>query len=194
MKKYEVELTLLEPMLGTVPKDKDVYAAYIKTKGEDNDDEMDTIEEIEEKGWTGFHMKDGGPVIYNYMIKGFLKNACATMNRVPKSKSKEVKAYKKVINGLVFVTPRLIPFDLNGSKMDTLERPLRAQTPKGERVTLARSDTCPVGSKLKFTITVLAQVSKPLLIEWLDYGEFCGLGQWRNADYGRFDYTLKEIE
>lgn len=32
MDKYEVTLTFLEDVLGTVHKDKDVYASYIATK------------------------------------------------------------------------------------------------------------------------------------------------------------------
>ena len=46
---------------------------------------------------------------------------------------------------------------------------------------------------MKFTIKVLDGVSKKMLAEWLDYGQMRGLGQWRNASYGRFVYTISEI-
>lgn len=83
----------------------------------------------------------------------------------------------------------------NGGELGVLERPLRAATAQGERVTLARSDTVPAGSTLVFTINVLGgSISEELLREWLDYGENRGLGQWRNAGYGRFGYTLKKLD
>jgi hypothetical protein len=28
------------------------------------------------------------------------------------------------------------------------------------------------------------------VIDWLEYGEFRGLGQWRNSGMGRFTYEL----
>jgi hypothetical protein len=104
-----------------------------------------------------------------------------------------VTAFRKVIDGLVFVFPRRIPISLNGGEIEILERPLRAQTAQGERVALARSDCCPIGSKLEFQIHVLSGVRKTLLKEWLDYGAYRGLGQWRNASYGRFTYKINPM-
>lgn len=197
MKTYKVKIKFREPILGTVPKDKEVYKNYIASKAtgiEDVDtaDELETVPVIdEEKGWTGFHEENGKPVIYNYVVKGFFKDACGMLRRAAGTESGKLKAYKKVIDGLVFIKPRRIPIKVNG-KMDMLERPLRAQTPKGERVALARSDTCPAGSEIEFEVLILGEVSKKLLTEWLDYGGFRGLGQWRNAEYGSFEYTLRK--
>jgi hypothetical protein len=28
------------------------------------------------------------------------------------------------------------------------------------------------------------------VMEWLDFGELNGLGQWRNGSYGRFTYEI----
>ena len=193
MKKYAVELTFTEPILGTVPKDKDIYSTYIKSKSDNGEDEVETVEEAEDKGWTGFHMKDEKPILYNYVIKGFFKDACGMLRRSAGSESKKMTAFKKVIDGLIFVFPRQIPIDLNGDKMGILERPLRAQTAQGERIALAKSETCPAGSSIIIDIQVLGSVTKKQLIEWLDYGKLRGLGQWRNAGYGSFDYEIDEI-
>lgn len=198
MEKYKVTLTFTEPILGTIPKDPEVYAGYIASKAALTDEqvaeELATVEKVEEKGWTGFHMLDGKPILYDYVLKGFFKGACGALRRVSDTKSAKVRAYKKIIDGLVFITPRRIPLVLpEGEGLGVLERPLRAQTAQGERVTLARSDTCPVGTTLSFTVTVLGQVKEVLLQEWLDYGALLGLGQWRSASWGRFSYQMQPL-
>lgn len=200
MDSYKVKLTLTERLLGTVPKSKDIYLDHIIRKAREQgvelteaqvEQELKTTGEMEEKGWTGFHMLDGNPILYSYVIKGFFKDACGMLRRATGTRSSKVKAYKKVVDGLIFVTPRMIPLILpDGAKMGVLERPLRAQTAQGERVALARSDTCPPGTTLEFTLLVLGVIKEPLLKEWLSYGELRGLGQWRNAGFGRVEYEL----
>lgn len=197
MEKYKVTLTFTEPILGTIPKDPEVYAGYIATKAALTDEqvaeELATVEKVEEKGWTGFHMLNGSPILYDYVLKGFFKGACGALRRVSDTKSYKVRAYKKIIDGLIFIMPRRIPLVLPASEgLGVLERPLRAQTAQGERVTLARSDTCPVGTTLSFTVMVLGQVSEALLREWLDYGALLGLGQWRSGGWGRFEYVMEK--
>lgn len=200
MKKYSVVLTFIEPILGAVPKDPDVYATFVAGKAALADhelaEELASVEKVEEKGWTGFHrLADGTPFLMNYVIKGFFKDACGALRRAEDTKSAKLKAYKKEIDGLVFVRPRQIPININGGQMGVLERPLRAQTAQGERVTLARSDTCPAGSHIEFTLEVWegGGINEKLLAEWLDYGQYRGLGQWRNADYGSFTYEISEV-
>ncbi len=196
MDRYKVKLTFIEPILGTVPKDPEVYAAHIATRAALDDEqlaeELATVEKMEEKGWTGFHQVDGKPILYDYVIKGFFKDACGMLRRATGTKSSKLTAYKKVIDGLVFIKPRQIALSLNGGKMDVLERPLRAQTAQGERVCLARSDTCPVGTSLEFTVLIVGKVKEPLLVEWLDYGVLRGLGQWRSAGWGAFEYWIEK--
>jgi len=195
MDTYKVKLTFTEPVLGATPKDPEVYAGYIASKAALTDEllaeELATVEKVEEKGWTGFHMLNDSPILYDYILKGFFKEACGALRRVSGTKSAKVTAYRKVITGLVFVTPRRIPLVLpDGGALGILERPLRAQTAQGERVALARSDTCPPGTTLEFTVTVLGQVEEALLREWLDYGALLGLRQWRSGGYGRFTYEM----
>lgn len=197
MNRIQVTLKFTEPILGTVPKDKEIYASYIanQTTLEALDEELETVpEKLEEKGWTGFHTLDGQPILYDYIIKGFFKDACGMLKRVKGSLSSKVRAHKKEIDGLVFIEPRQIPLVLNGQEMGVLERPLRASTAQGERVALARSDTCPAGTTICFAVTILGgSVTEELLQEWLDYGRYRGLGQWRNASYGRFEYEIEAL-
>jgi hypothetical protein len=207
--RYRVKLTLLEDMLGTVSKDKEIYTSYIATKraaaggdplsGAHLNQELETVVEVEEKGWTGFHMQDGKPLIYNYVCRGFFKDACGMLRRADGTLSKKLTAYKKVIDGLVFVRPRRIflnvpegTFDEDGN-LPVNERPLRGQTAQGERVALARSDYVPAGTTLTFDVRVLGQVSFNLLTEWLSYGEDRGLGQWRNGGWGAFEYEIEKL-
>jgi len=190
---FDLTLTLLEPMLGTVPKDKEVFKTYVASKHPEGagDEEVESVEDLEEKGWTGFHIgEDGKPFIYDYMIKGFLKAAGNTLKDQLK-----VKALKSKIDNFVFVFPRVIPLPCSIDE-SPLERPLRAMTPRGERVALARSDTVPAGIEFKCQIVLLKhkEVKEKILREVLDYGALKGLGQWRNASYGRFSYEMVKVE
>lgn len=195
MNSYAVKLTFITDILGTVPMNKEIYVDYIASKNGapvEAVEEADTIQ-MEDKGKTGFHRRDDGtPILYDYAIKGFLKDACGMLWRVENSLSKKVKAYKRIIDGLLFIDERAIPFVLAG-EIGEMQRPLRAQTAQGERVALAYSETIPAGSSIAFGIDVLDDKAVPeaLLREWLDYGKYRGLGQWRNGSYGRFTYTLE---
>ena len=197
LKKFRLEITLLQPMLGTVPKNKEVYAQYIATKAPDGvgEDEVESVQEIEEKGWTGFHTNGNGPFIYNYMIKGFLKAAGNTLKE-----QLGIKALKSKIDQFIFVSPREIP--LPDILPEPLERPLRAMTAQGPRVSVTRSDMVAAGTVLECEITLLKNpttkgsksITEDTLRELLEYGTFKGLGQWRNADYGQFSYVLTPVE
>lgn len=125
--------------------------------------------------------------------KGFFKDACSALSRVADTRSSKLKAYKKVIDGLIFPQPRKILFEL--PKDDTIgncQRPLRAQTAQGERIALANSETVPAGTSITFEINMLDEKShRPLVVEWLNYGALKGFGQWRNSGKGRF--TWKEV-
>lgn len=194
---YSVELRFLSDILGTVPLNKAIYEDYIATKPGAPPHAAEESESIafEDKGKTGFHrLPDGTPFLYSYVQKGYLKDACGMMARVSDSYSSKLRAYKKVIDGLVFVEPRMIPFVLSGP-IGELQRPLRAQTAQGERVALAFSETIPAGSTLAFTLIVLDDkaVSAALLRELLDYGKYRGQGQWRNASWGTFSYSMEAV-
>jgi len=184
MEKSIVTIELMTPMLGTVPKDKEVYATYIATKRElgVDEEEIETVEETEEKGWTGFHTDEKGLFVYDYLVKGFLKNA----GNVLKDELK-IKNFKSKLSNYCFVFPRIIYLGVD--KADgVLERPLRAQTQQGPRVALARSDYLKEGRRITFEIGLLKhkEVSMQTIKDLLSYGELQGLGQFRGGGYGRF--------
>lgn len=186
IKEFKVRITLTEPMLGTVPKNKDIYKSYIESKKPTgiDEEESETVEQIEEKGWTGFHSDEQGLFIYDYMIRGFLKNAGNNLKEAI-----GVKAVKSKIDNFVFVFPRRIHMD-KPAPDGMVERPLRAMTAQGPRVSLARSDYVDAGTVVNFTVKIVPhkgnELSEKVIKSLFDYGQFCGLGQFRNGSYGRF--------
>ena len=207
MEKIKVRLTLIEGMLGTSSANKDVYRDFIGSKAPDAarvEDEIATLgaEAVAEKGRTVFpRLEDGTPFIYDYQIKGFFKDACSMLSRLTGkdengkkkkavNESSKLTAYKKIIDGLVFPQPRKIPVRTEEPVGDC-QRPLRAQTPVGERVSLVSSDEIAAGATMEFEVLCLDDSLIPAVREWLDYGVLRGLGQWRNSGKGRF--TWEEI-
>ena len=121
----DVTLTLTEEMLGTASANPELYREFIASKrpeGEDPDEaETLPVDQEVEKSMTVFHRDaDGRPFIYDYQIKGFFKDACGALRRIDATKKKELQAYKKEIDGLIFVTPRQIILDLpEGAELGT---------------------------------------------------------------------------
>lgn len=189
----KVRIKLVEEMLGTKAANHDVFADFIASKAPDGDrrkEELDTADHREEAGTTVFHRDDDGtPILWDYQIKGFFKDACGALRRADGTRSKDLKAYKTTIDGVVFAKPRKIRLCMPGaSKIGVCERPLRAETAQGPRVSVCRSETVPAGTTLEVEIVTLAESMKPLVREWLDYGALRGLGQWRNSGKGRFEW------
>jgi len=212
--RYAVIITLEENLLGTTPHSKEVFKNYLKDKIEKRKEELgepipteneeDFIKEAEEKGYTGFPKDENGLFIWDYVIKGFLKNAAKAMQEAaahavtddPNAVTKKVKKDRpgyKIINDFVFIQPRRIYFGLQEPD-GILERPLRAMTMQGERVSLTRSDYINKGRTINCEIHVLLnKINEKRLRELLDYGFYLGLGQWRNARWGSFTYELIEL-
>ena len=197
MKKYKIRITTMEEMLGSQPNNKELHETYIASKAPDSKTMEEEIEEfgeeaVMERQMTVFPRHNGEPILYDYQIKGFFKDSCAALRKVPKTISSKIKAYKKEIDGLIFVSPRHIPIKFEG-EMGDCQRPLRASTPQGERVAIAHSEAIPAGAVLEFEIMLLTEEAhEEAVLEWLDYGELRGLGQWRNSGKGRFTYEIVE--
>lgn len=193
----KVRLTFLEPVLGTWPSNENVARDFIASKAPDAstiEDEIAALgaDVVADKGMTVFPRANGYPSLYDYQVKGFFKDSCGMLARVKSTKSSSLKAYKKIIDGLIFVEPRQIPISVNG-EIGECQRPLRAPTPQGERVALANSEEIPAGSTIEFEITMLDEKAhKDIVLEWLDYGRLRGIGQWRNSGKGRFTYEVLE--
>lgn len=187
-----VELTFTDELLGTMPGNEEIYRDYVAKKAETVDEEAEalTVDETIEKGTTIFPKEaDGTPFLYDYQIKGFFKEACKFLKKVPETKSAKEKAYKQKIDGLIFVKDRINPIDLHGQKIGICERPLRASTPQGDRVALSRSESIPEGSTVRFIVMCLVDKDMDIVREWLDYGALHGTGQWRNSGKGRFTWA-----
>lgn len=199
-----VHIDFVDEILGTAAGSEDIHGDYIASKAPDAmsmSEEIEAIgaEGVREKGMTVFpRNKKGEPIFWNYQIKGFFKSACQAQKMVTGSYSGKVKAYKRKIDLGIFVFA-----DANDkAKRDIVihtdkaigecQRPLRAQTAQGERVAIADSECIAPGAWIEFSVVMLDPHDKKLVCEWLDYGIYNGIGQWRNAGKGAF--TWKEMQ
>ena len=119
-KVIKVKVTMFEEILGTASANPEIHEEFIASKAPDamsREEEVAAIgaEEVFEKGMTVFPRGDDGkPIAWDYQWKGFFKDACGMLRKVPGSACSKIKAYKKEIDGLifehsVFATLRSIP-------------------------------------------------------------------------------------
>lgn len=194
----KVKVTFDEEVLGTASANPNLHEEYIASNAPDAaslKEEVEAIgaDEVFDKSMTVFPRdKKGNPIAWDYQWKGYFKDAFGSLRKIPDSACSKVKAFKKEIDGLIFVTPRMIPINLHGGDMDICQRPLRASTAQGERVALASSETVPVGSTMEFEIQMLTDLHEKAILEALGYGRLRGFGQWRNSGKGRFHYEILE--
>lgn len=203
-KVMRVEITFIDDVLGTASSDPAIHEKFVASKAPDAksmEEEVEALgtEAVVEKGKTVFPRdEEGNPVLWNYQIKGFFKSACSALRQIPGTESKKLKAYKKQIDLRIFVyadvndkAGRMIPIEYDGV-IDSCQRPLRASTPQGERVAIADSEMIHAGAKAEFDIELLNPEDEKIVKEWLDYGQYNGLNQWRNSGKGAF--TWKEVK
>lgn len=215
-----VRLTFIEEVLGTSNSDLDIHGQFIASKAPDapsREEEVKAlgVEKVIEKGKTVFARDpEEDPVLWDYQIKGFFKDACGMLRRTPYGVwSSKLTAHKKIIDGLIFPKPRMIKLQVpEGKALGNCQRPLRVVDANGERVAIAHSEAAPIGTVAEFGILFMELASKKpkkakkgeseedeaarlqraspnlrsSIIEWLNYGEFRGLAQWRNSGKGRF--------
>ena len=193
----KVRIFLNEEMLGMTPSSKDIYQDYIMSKNKEKkaiEDELEAIQDIGNPNIKVFARNEkGNPIMWDYQIKGFFKDACYMLSKAGKAGYKggkncaALKAYKKAIDGLLFVFPRQIEIKTSGD-MGYCSRPLRAMTMQGERISIEKSETVPAGSTMDFEVVCLDPSLEGVVKECLDYGEMRGLGQWRNSGVGVFSW------
>ena len=205
MKKIKVRITFTEEILGTASGDPKLHEEFVASKApnaQSMEEEVAAlgVDEVVRNGMTVFPRDDKGrPFLWDYQIKGFFKDACSMLSRcggkdssgkkAEVNESSKIKAYKKIIDGLIFVNPRRIPFVFDG-QVGSCQRPLRAQTAQGERIAIANSETVPAGAYIDLEIVLLNGDYEAAVLEWLDYGSMRGIGCWRNAGKGTFEYQL----
>ena len=193
----KVRITLTEEMLGTTCANPDVFKEFQGAKSGDADklaEELKALpaeELVEKKTLVFYRGADGTPVLMDYQVKGFLKDAIGLLLELS---DKEVKVgktklskftYKRLADNYVFVRPRAIRLAPVGG---VCTRPLRADTMQGERVALASSETVPAGTSFECEIVTLAPALEEMLRACLDYGALKGIGGWRNSGKGRFSW------
>ena len=183
-------------ILGAQAANPNVRSEYIASKAATlakGEEENEKLPDIDAKGLTVFLRDDGALCLSDYVIKGFLKESLNAL----KSQLGIVAPASKVDN-YVLITPAYLRFTKDGQPVtepdEVYERPLRAMTMQGPRVSLSASEVITRGWEIEFTINLLENAgsakSKPLtwelIEEAMNYGLFKGLGQWRNGQHGRF--------
>lgn len=173
------------------------------------DELRETFAELDTKGTTVFFWdkKSKLPCIGDHMIPGFLKAAAdAICKAVPKANKKNGTILQSatytfgVINQHVSVKERFII-----SSQDLMrhsdgvpiynQRSLRVITAQGPRVTLAKSEMIDAGAEFEFHVRVMKEspMTEEILRKLFSYGAMKGLGQWRNANWGQFDFELEPL-
>ena len=199
-------LTGLTPILGTQPANYNIRTTYIASKAPTDalrEEELSEFDlDSDENGVTVFtRNKRGQLCLMAHHLNGFFKEALkATATQV------NIAAIKGKIDTLVFPEPRFIPLKRNGEALtdedEMLERPLRAETPKGPRTALQSSEMVNDPWEIEFELSLLPNkgTAKSEALTWdaievaLQYGQFRGLGQWRNAGYGKFRFERVDGE
>lgn len=200
IKKYKVKIKLTDAMLGTIPANPSIWAEHIATKHtkalkKEGWSDQDIEEEIAntitgvaenkelENGKTTFYRDADGYFVRDYFVKGFFKQAAKCLKEWGTQKQLRSK-----VGQFLFVHPRKIYVAKPDAELELIERPLRASTPQGERVAIARSEAVPAGTVLDFELASLNDTVKQGCIEaLLEYGQYEGLGQWRGSGAGRFE-------
>jgi hypothetical protein len=198
---YNLTVNYITPLLGSQPT-RQIASVHIAHRSgfELPEDEIETLPDALERGTTVFHKLDNGdPIYYDYYVRGMLKGAGDAFN----GKINGIRALKSKIEKYVFVVPRVIPIQKpKGMEQqgwddltDYLERPIRAETAKGPRVALARSEMLPEGCWFRCGLEVFpCEITESVLRELLDYGYYNGISQWRGGGFGRFTYVLVKEE
>jgi hypothetical protein len=193
-------LTGETPLLGSQSPNPEIRTAYIASKAPDaltaaSEDGLLSAETMNEKSLTVFlRQPDSGQLmVLDYTIRGFIKESLATL-----SSQLGIAQPKSKVDRYLFVTPRdLLICRPEGDAVlepdGIFERPLRAMTMQGPRVTLIGSEQVDRW-QICLDMTLLDNPSSPKskALSWdaveeaLDYGQFQGLGQFRNGSFGRF--------
>lgn len=202
METRKYRLTGISPILGTQPANESVRTDFVASKAPTTELELEERELFDEydqsHGLTVFPRDldmDDRIIILNYMVRGFFKSAIGALQS-----QLGIKAHKSKVDKFLFVNPRRIPIMRDGEPIydedDEFERPLRCETMRGPRVALQGSerimDPWYVDIEVSLIPNAASKTSKALTFESvetaLDYGQFCGLGQFRNGSFGSFTW------
>jgi len=211
-KKYEVELKMLGRFAASLPKTREEIEQMLEHRTPTNPPENFTpvaelVEEVAGKvgvppegeteeeelkyGWATFPRNEEGLYYEGRCIRGHLKD-CA--NQIKDMLEPPVKAFKAKVANKVYVMTDVIPL---GAKeiAGTEQRFVQVMTRLGPRSTIKYVDYLekPI---LKFRLNVLEDgiITKELLTSIFEYGSVHGLGQERSQGWGRYDFTITEVQ
>ena len=207
MKRIHIKVTFIDDLLGSANSNPEIHSEFIASKAPDaktREEEVAAVgaAEVAEKTTTIFpRNKDGMPIMYGYQMNGFFKEACKALRAMTGEKcAKEsiaLKAYKQRIDlefrvyGDADFTEKEIVIHTDDA-IGTCQRPLRAETMQGARVALASSEQISKGAWCEMYIRC-PDIREKVVKEWLDYGRYHGMLQWRNSGKGAFTYELIDI-
>lgn len=208
-------ITLITPMLGTVPKSREVYDEFIAQRDldrgatpEQTAESSETTpglteaQQAEDKpspvGKTGFPTDAKGIFLFDNQVRGLVREAGNVL-----SYQLDIKNLRSKITQLVFLGPRRIRM-FNEDKKQITEpnsvntRPIRVVTMQGPRTSIVQSDQVDEGTYFEIEIKILENkdgIDFDTVEELLSYGELQGLLQFRTGGFGRFTYEMvKEIK
>lgn len=207
MAKIEIDsrvyrLSGLAPILGSLPGNKDVFLKRVAQKAPDQSiaaAEASFVDGADDRITVFARDPKGRVCVMGYQIKGYFKSAFGALRG-----QYNLTGHKSKVDQLVFVEPRLIPLKRGDQPLiyeDSInERPLRGATAMGERMALAASEQVddPWHIDIEVSLMPSKAAAKGEALCWdaielaLDYGAYHGLGQWRNAGYGRFTWERTE--
>ena len=171
-------------------------------------DLKETFRELDIKATTVFFFDQESqlPMIGDHMVYGFMKEAAENlcgMARAASGKTEKETILKSktythsCLNRHVKCDDEFIKFDRDIKRDENkdpryLQRSLRAKTPQGVRICLAKSEQVPAGASIEFTLRIQegSPLTEDVLRKIFDQGEFIGFGQWRNAKHGTFEYEM----
>jgi len=219
---FRLSITFLTPTLATLPANRSILGDFIHSKGSTDaqaSEEMAAMEHVDlddeaNKMKTIFPRDEEGFVhAWDYQWRGFLKDKVDSLVKLGMVKHLSPWTYKAHIDKFVFVDERRIYFLKNGERitedpLPLLERPVRATTQKGDRISLRASEKLEGGITCVFNIVLLggsrtakksgdshrAGLNEEELGLCFDLGKRNGFSQWHGGGHGSFEYTLTEIE
>ncbi len=193
----KLRLKFQERLLGSSPTSASVYQDFCATRALKHgvtpaDDEEEALPNSDGGALTGFPRDAQGLFLYDYQLRGFLKEAARALRlKVPGKQKAEVNLTDSLVHQFVHVFPRRLYLTRDGVRIKepdgVLERPLRAMTMQGPRVTLAASEYVDDGCEIEAKVFIMAGPITPEIVRQLiPYGQLVGLGQWRSGSNGRF--------
>lgn len=190
--------------MGSVSADKEVYTKFLASKAKTDEEKKNA--EADKENLPGEINKEtvfyrdaesGNLILKGYQVKGFLKEAAKALRGTFEEMGSGTTSQGKIDN-LIFIEQMDIPLLRDGEVIPQpdghLERPLRAMTMQGPRVSIARSEMVKAGWTCEFSIRLISDVKggRAKTYTWetvermMEYGALKGLLQWRNAGYGSF--------